>query len=96
MPLLDLKRKAGNRSHRSGSRSQAGVVLLKPDPVHTDKASGARGGLPGLRACLDDLNAGDTLIVGKLDRLGRSLPHLLEHDLFSPGRASFRVEGHAP
>jgi len=96
MPLLDLKRKAGNRSHRSGSRSQAGVVLLKPDPVHTDKASGARGGKPGLRACLDDLNAGNTLIVGKLDRLGHSLPHLTGHDLFSPGRASCRVKGHAP
>ncbi len=30
-----------------------------------------------LKACLDYLNAGDTLIVWKLDRLGRSLPHLL-------------------
>src|SRR3546814_1879396 len=31
----------------------------------------------GLKACLDYMNAGDTLVVWKLDRLGRSLPHLL-------------------
>jgi DNA invertase Pin-like site-specific DNA recombinase len=45
--------------------------------LQTDKASGARDDRPGLKACLDYLNAGDTLIVWKLDRLGRSLPHLL-------------------
>ena len=37
----------------------------------------ARGDRPGLKACLEYLNAGDTLVVWKLDRLGRSLPHLL-------------------
>jgi DNA invertase Pin-like site-specific DNA recombinase len=45
--------------------------------LHTDRASGARDDRPGLKACLDYLKAGDTLIVWKLDRLGRSLPHLL-------------------
>jgi len=45
--------------------------------LHTDEASGARDDRPGLKACLDYLSAGDTLIVWKLDRLGRSLPHLL-------------------
>ena len=45
--------------------------------LHTDEASGARDDQPGLKACLDYLSAGDTLIVWKLDRLGRSLPHLL-------------------
>ncbi|MBD8737715.1 recombinase family protein [Sphingomonas sp. CFBP 13706] len=45
--------------------------------LHTDKASGARDDRPGLKACLDYQNQGDTLIVWKLDRLGRSLPHLL-------------------
>lgn len=45
--------------------------------LHTDKASGARDDRPGLKACLDYLKAGDTLVVWKLDRLGRSLPHLL-------------------
>src|SRR3546814_5849868 len=37
----------------------------------------ARDDRPGLKDCLDYLSAGDTLIVWKLDRLGRSLPHLL-------------------
>jgi DNA invertase Pin-like site-specific DNA recombinase len=45
--------------------------------LHQDKASGARDDRPGLKACLEDLRAGDCLVVWKLDRLGRSLPHLL-------------------
>jgi DNA invertase Pin-like site-specific DNA recombinase len=41
----------------------------------------------GLDACLYDLDAGDTLVVARLDRLGRSLPHLVStvHDLAKRG-----------
>lgn len=45
--------------------------------LHQDRASGARDDRPGLKACLGDLRAGDVLVVWKLDRLGRSLSHLI-------------------
>lgn len=45
--------------------------------LYSDKASGAREDRPGLKACLEFLKAGDTLVVWKLDRLGRSLTNLL-------------------
>ena len=40
-------------------------------------SSGARDDRPGLKACLADLRPGDVLVVWKLDRLGRSLSHLI-------------------
>ena len=43
-----------------------------------DTASGAKADRPGLKAALDFVREGDVLIVWKLDRLGRSLPHLIE------------------
>jgi DNA invertase Pin-like site-specific DNA recombinase len=46
--------------------------------IHEDKASGARDDRPELKLCLEFLRPGDILIVWKLDRLGRSLPHLIE------------------
>ncbi|WP_298330761.1 recombinase family protein [Asticcacaulis sp.] len=46
--------------------------------VFEDKASGARTDRPGLTTALAFLREGDVLVVWKLDRLGRSLPHLIE------------------
>jgi Resolvase, N terminal domain len=49
--------------------------------VFTDKASGAAGALaarPELDRVLDQLRPGDTLVMWKLDRLGRSLRHLVD------------------
>jgi len=46
--------------------------------IFTDQASGSRDDRPKLAATLDQVLAGDTLIVWRLDRLGRSLPHLIE------------------
>lgn len=45
--------------------------------VFTDKASGTLTDRPALGAVLDHLRPGDTLVVWRLDRLGRSLQHLL-------------------
>ena len=47
------------------------------DDIYTDKASGARASRPGLDACVGALEPGDTLVVWRLDRLGRSMPHLV-------------------
>ena len=47
------------------------------DFIFTDTASGASSTRPELTRCLASLRAGDTLIVWKLDRLGRSLSHLV-------------------
>jgi len=46
--------------------------------IFEDTLSGAREDRPGLDAVLDYLRPDDTLVVWKLDRLGRSLPHLIE------------------
>jgi DNA invertase Pin-like site-specific DNA recombinase len=43
-----------------------------------DTASGAKASRPGLEKALGMLRKGDTLVVSKLDRLGRSLKHLIE------------------
>ena len=51
--------------------------------IYEDQASGRRDDRPGLAACLKALRDGDTLLVWKLDRLGRNLRHLVNtvHDL---------------
>src|SRR5712692_3586916 len=50
---------------------------VNPRHLFADKASGARDDRPGLQQALAYVRPGDCLIVWKLDRLGRSLSHLL-------------------
>lgn len=45
--------------------------------IYSDTASGALDSRPGLALALDAVAAGDTLVVWRLDRLGRSLAHLV-------------------
>ena len=47
------------------------------EKIFSDTVSGAKESRPGLAQCLDQLRKGDTLVVWRLDRLGRSLKHLL-------------------
>src|SRR6187549_3432646 len=46
--------------------------------IFTEKISGAKTDRPELNACLANLQQGDTLVVWRLDRLGRSMHHLVE------------------
>lgn len=46
--------------------------------VYEDLASGRKDDRPGLTACLKALQPGNTLVVWKLDRLGRDLTHLIK------------------
>lgn len=50
---------------------------IDADNIYQDMASGRRDDRPGLVACLKALRQGDTLVVWKLDRLGRDLKHLV-------------------
>src|ERR671929_1911143 len=46
--------------------------------IYTDKITGTKAERKGLEQALSHLRAGDTFVVWRLDRLGRSLPHLIE------------------
>jgi DNA invertase Pin-like site-specific DNA recombinase len=71
----------------------AGVA---PAHIYEDRASGRREDRPGLAACLKALREGDTLVLWKLDRLGRDLRHLVNtvHDLTARGVGLKVLTGH--
>ena len=48
------------------------------EKIFTEKASGAQRDRPELKAALEYIRSGDTLVVCKLDRLARSLKQLIE------------------
>lgn len=69
---------------------------VQPDQLYEDYASGKKDDRPGLLACLKALREGDTLVVWKLDRLGRDLRHLINtvHDLTTRGIGLKVLTGH--
>lgn len=69
---------------------------VDPAQLYEDHASGKREDRPGLLACLKALRPGDTLVVWKLDRLGRDLHHLINtvHELTGRGIGLKVLSGH--
>jgi DNA invertase Pin-like site-specific DNA recombinase len=63
-----------NPAHQIDALTRAGVA---PDDIHLDHASGAKASRPQLGPVLKVLRAGDTLVITRLDRLGRSVLHLV-------------------
>jgi len=69
---------------------------VAPSHIYEDMASGRKDDRPGLSSCLKALRKGDTLVVWKLDRLGRDLRHLINtvHDLTARGVGLKVLSGH--
>jgi len=69
---------------------------VSPTHLYEDHASGKIEDRPGLMNCLKALREGDTLVVWKLDRLGRDLHHLINtvHDLTGRGVGLKVLTGH--
>ena len=60
--------------------------------IYADFASGRQEDRPGLAACLKALQPGNTLVVWKLDRLGRDLKHLVNLvDMLHQGQVGLKV-----
>jgi DNA invertase Pin-like site-specific DNA recombinase len=75
---LDLE-EAANRERQLFDLQHDALLKagIEPERIYQDRGSGKREDRPQLEACLKALRSGDTLVVWKLDRLGRSLSHLL-------------------
>ena len=73
--------RVSSESDRQNTDLQRDALLnagVDPRHLFEDRASGARDDRPGLAKALAYVKPGDALIVWKLDRLGRSLTHLIE------------------
>ena len=68
------------------------------EKLFTDSISGTKSERPGLQDAMNHLRAGDTLVVWRLDRLGRSLKHLIATitDLFVKSLESGRTQAYKP
>lgn len=90
MALVGYMRVSTAEQNTDGQRDALLGAGVKDDARHlfTDHGvSGAKASRPGLDKCLESLREGDTLVVAKLDRLGRSLGNLVQlfQDLAAQG-----------
>ena len=77
--LIGYMRVSTDNDRQSTDLQRDALLAVGVDVCHLfqDHASGARDDRPGLAKALEYLQPGDVLVVWKLDRLGRSLPHPL-------------------
>jgi DNA invertase Pin-like site-specific DNA recombinase len=77
--LIGYMRVSSEHDRQTTDLQHDALIDAGVDPRHlfADKASGARDDRPGLQHALAYMRPGDCLVVWKLDRLGRSLSHLL-------------------
>lgn len=81
MTLMGYMRVSTAEQKTDGQRDALIAAGVKDDSRHLFEDHGVSGGRadrPGLTRCLDSLREGDTLVVAKLDRLGRSLSNLVQ------------------
>lgn len=85
MALIGYMRVSKSDGSQTTDLQRDALLAAGVDPGHLyeDRASGKQEDRPHLDACLKALRPGDTLLVWKLDRLGRNLRHLVNivHDL---------------
>src|ERR671938_826814 len=76
--LIGYARVSTTEQHLDLQRDALRNTGVAAKDLYTDKVTGVKAERPGLQAALSHLRAGNTFIVWRLDRLGRSLKHLLE------------------
>src|SRR5215468_2744853 len=76
--LIGYARVSTNEQHLDLQRDALLKAGVAAKDIYTDTVTGVTSERPGLQAALSHLREGDTFVVWRLDRLGRSLQHLLE------------------
>jgi DNA invertase Pin-like site-specific DNA recombinase len=76
--LIGYARVSTNEQNLDLQRDALLKAGVSSKDIYTDKVTGVKAERPGLTLALSHLREGDTLIVWRLDRLGRSLKHLIE------------------
>jgi DNA invertase Pin-like site-specific DNA recombinase len=79
--VVDLPRRIGyervSTTDQDTALQHAALLAAGCTLIYSEKMSGTKTSRPALDACLKELKPGDTLVVWKLDRLGRTMLQLL-------------------
>src|SRR6266699_853097 len=76
--LIGYARVSTNEQNLDLQRDALRKAGVTSKNIFTDKITGTKAERPGLEQALSHLREGDALVVWRLDRLGRSLKHLIE------------------